>query len=110
KSILDQHYKKNLYEEEFAKLFKIHLDHGLQLWIERIDNNSLAQGGHIETLIQFIKKGLNLRANTTHISLNTKKTDVKEFANALSFEIGNAENGDPIIININDLREFDNRN
>ncbi|ROI09836.1 DUF1832 domain-containing protein [Chryseobacterium sp. H3056] len=110
KSILDQHYKRNLYEEEFAKLFKIHLNHGLQLWVESINNNSLSQGGHIETLIQFIKKGLNLRANTTHISLTTKKTDVKEFANALSFEIGNTENGDPIIININDLREFDNRN
>ena len=48
--------------------------------------------------------------STTYISTNIKKSEVKEFQELLSFEIGKSENDEPIVIKINDLREFDNRN
>ncbi|MCW0522949.1 DndE family protein [Riemerella anatipestifer] len=110
KSILDQHYNKNTFEDEFVKLFKLHLNHGLKIWNESIENGEITKGNHIDILLKPIKKGLTLRSNTTHISTNAKKSEVKEFQELLSFEIGKSENDEPMVININDLREFDNRN
>src|SRR5690606_7513484 len=110
KSIFDQHYQKGLSESEFIKLYKSHLKDGLDLWIRELENCDIAKGEHISILLKPIKKGLNLRSNTTHISTNVKKSDVKEFQELLSFEIGKSENDEPIVIKINDLREFDNRN
>ncbi|WP_312171832.1 DndE family protein [Chryseobacterium sp.] len=110
KSILDQHYNKTTFEDEFVKLFKLHLNHGLKIWNENVKNGDITKGNHIDVLLKQIKKGLTLRSNTTHISTNTKKSEVKEFQELLSFEIGKSENDEPIVIKINDLREFDNRN
>ncbi|WP_434979393.1 DndE family protein [Daejeonia sp. YH14] len=110
KSILDQHYNKTTFEDEFVKLFKLHLNHGLKIWNESVKNGDITKGNHIDVLLKPIKKGLTLRSNTTHISTNIKKSEVKEFQDLLSFEIGKSENNDPIVINVNDLREFDNRN
>jgi len=110
KSILDQHYNKITFEDEFIKLFKLHLNHGLKIWNEDVERGDIAKGSHIDVLLKSIKKGLTFKSNTTHVSTNTKKSEVKEFQDLLSFEIGKSENGEPIVININDLREFDNRN
>ncbi|MGA9211632.1 DndE family protein [Kaistella sp.] len=110
KSILDQHYNKNTFEDEFIKLFKCHLSQGFKIWNESVENGDIIKGDHINTLLKHIKKGLTLRSNTTHISTNIKKSEVKEFQELLSFEIGKSENDEPIVIKINDLREFDNRN
>src|SRR5690554_2874618 len=110
KSILDQHYNRNTFEDEFVKLFKLHLNHGLKIWNESIEIGEITKGNHIDILLKPIKKGLTLRSNTTHISTNAKKSEVKEFQELLSFEIGKSENDEPIVIKINDLREFDNRN
>lgn len=110
KSILDQHYNKNTFEDEFVKLFKLHLNHGLKVWYESVGNGDITKGNHIDILLKPIKKGLVLRSNITYISTSANKTKVKEFQELLSFEIGKSENDDPIVIKINDLREFDNRN
>lgn len=110
KTIFDQHYKKELTEESFIKLYKLHLKDGLDIWNRQLDSCDIAKGEHILLLLKPIKKGLTFRSNNIHISTNIKKSEVKEFQDLLSFEIGVSENDDPIIININDLREFDNRN
>lgn len=110
KSIIDQHYGKNIFEDDFVKLFKLHLNHGLTLWKESVGIEDITRGSHIDVLLKPIKKGLTLRSNTTHISSNMKKSEIKEFQDLLSFEIGKTENNEPIVIKINDLREFDNRN
>ena len=110
KAIFDQHYKKELSENEFIKLYKLHLKDGLELWNKQLDSCDITKGEHISVLLKSIKKGLTLRSNTTYISTNIKKSEVKEFQELLSFEIGKSENDEPIVIKINDLREFDNRN
>lgn len=110
KSILDQHYNKNTFEDEFVKLFKLHLNHGLKIWDENVENGDIIKGNHINFLLDAIKKGLILRTNTINISTSSKKLDVKEFQELLSFEIGQSDNNESIVIKLNDLREFDNRN
>lgn len=110
KSILDQHYERNTYEDEFIKLFKLHLNHGLNVWSENIIKGNISSGKHIDTLLKTIKSGLTLRKNITNTVLTHKKVVAREFQDLLSFEIGTSESNEPVIIKLNDLREFDNRN
>lgn len=110
KAIFDQHYNKELSENDFIKLYKLHLKDGLDLWSKQLDTCDIIKGEHISILLKQIKKGLTLRSNIANISTSSKKLEVKEFQEPLSFEIGKSENDEPIIIKINDLREFDNRN
>src|SRR5690606_24174780 len=111
KTVLDQHYNKTTYEDEFIKLFKQHLDHGLNLWSEKIEASNISKGEHIDFLLKSVKTGLSLRSNTVKIaSGNIQSNSLNEFNSLLTFEIGKTENGETIKIPINDLREFDNRN
>ena len=111
KTIVDQHYSKNTFEDEFAKLFKLHLIHGLNIWNEKIENSNISNGDHIDILLKSIKNGLTLRSNSVKInSGNVQINSMKEITSLLSFELGKTESGETIEIRINDLREFDNRN
>lgn len=111
KASLDQHYNKNTFDDEFSKLFKLHLNHGLNLMNDKISKCNISNGEHIDFILSLVKKGLSLRKNIVKISpTSTKKISVKEFSNPLSFSIGNYEDGTDVEIKINDLREFDNRN
>lgn len=110
KTIFDQHYRKELSEDEFIKLYKLHLKDGLEIWNNQLNSCDITKGEHISILLKPIKKGLTLRSNTTRISTNLKRTEVKEYRELLSFEIGKLENDESILIKINDLQEFDNRN
>ena len=111
KTIVDQHYNKNTFEDEFAKLFKLHLNHGLNIWNEKIESSNISNGDHIDILLKSIKNGLTLRSNTVKInSGNAQINSMKEITSLLSFELGKTECGETIEIRINDLREFDNRN
>lgn len=42
KTIVDQHYCKTTYEEEFINLFKQHLDHGLNFWNQKIETCNIS--------------------------------------------------------------------
>jgi DNA sulfur modification protein DndE len=110
KSILDQHYNKLTFEEEFIKLFKLHLSHGLNLLNTKIENGNISKGDHIEILMKAVKSGLALRNKNVKTHITQKKKKVKEYDGALSFDLGVDENGENVEIKINDLREFDNRN
>lgn len=110
KSILDQHYNKNTYEDEFIKLFKLHLNHGLDIWKSKLENANISKGDHIDILLNTVKNGLNLRKNITRTNISSKNTSVKEFEKLLTFELGKTKEGESVEIRINDLREFDNRN
>lgn len=109
KAILCQHYSKDLYDAEAIIAFKSHLYDGIGIWRKNIEICDIAKGEHISFILNFVKKGLNLRSDIPNISSKTITTS-KEYRSLLSFEIGTSENGEPIQININDLREFDNRN
>ncbi len=111
KTIFDQHYSKELSENEFIKLYKLHLKDGLDKWINEIEAGDITKGDHISFLMKPIKKGLSLRSNIVKIDTgNVKMNSHKEFTSLLSFELGKTESGETIEIKINDLREFDNRN
>ncbi|WP_299672958.1 DndE family protein [uncultured Polaribacter sp.] len=111
KASLDQLYNKNTFDDEFSKLFKLHLNHGLNLMNDKIDKCNISNGEHIDFILSLVKKGLALRKNIVKVGpTSTKTINVKEFSNPLSFSIGNYEDGSDVEIKINDLREFDNRN
>lgn len=110
KTIFDQHYKQDLTDSEFIHLYKHHLNDGLKTWDEELNKIDITKGEHISILLKQINSGLALRSNTTLVSTGTRRSDIKEFKELLSFELGLTENDETITININDLREFDNRN
>jgi len=111
KAILEQHYQKSLFEEDFSKLFKLHLDHGLNKIDKELSKYDFTSGSHITYLMKLIKNGLNLQSSTISIStLNQHKFQVTEYSEPLSFIIGKSQDGEDVEIKINDLREFDNRN
>ncbi len=110
KAVLDQHYNKSTFEDDFAKLFKLHLNHGLNLLDSKIDKVNVSKGDHIEILMKAVKSGLALRKNNVKVYSNLKKILVKEYDEALSFNLGKTKDGENVEIRINDLREFDNRN
>lgn len=110
KAVLDQHYNTNTFEDDFSKLFKLHLNHGLNLLNSKIEKGNISKGDHIEILMRAVKSGLALRKKNVKTHTNLQKKKVKEFDEALSFDLGLNENGETVEIRINDLREFDNRN
>jgi len=111
KAVLDKHYNVNLFEDDFVKLFKLHLDNGLSLLEKELINTDITSGGHISLLMKLVKNGLDLQSDSISIAnIFQTKTQVKEFKEPLSFVIGSTENNENINIKINDLREFDNRN
>ena len=110
KSILDQHYNKNTFEEEFSKLFKLHLNHGLNIWNDKIEKGNISKGDHIDILLKVVKNGLSLRKNIIKTNISSSKINAKQFVEPLTFELGKTEDGANVEIRINDLREFDNRN
>ncbi len=111
KTMFDQHYAKELSENDFIKLYKLHLRDGLDLWFNELEKGDITKGDHISFLLKPIKNGLILRSNYVKInSGNVHVNSMKEIASLLSFELGKTESGEKIEIRINDLREFDNRN
>lgn len=111
KTIFDQHYSKELSENEFIKLYKLHLRDGLDQWINELEKGEITKGDHISFLMKLIKKGLTLRSNSVKINSGTVQVNsMKEITSLVSFELGKDENGDVIEIRINDTNKFDNRN
>jgi DNA sulfur modification protein DndE len=110
KSILDQHYGRNTFEDEFIKLFKLHLNHGLDNWNTKIEKANISKGDHIDILLKVVKNGLDLRKRIVKTNGSSSNKNIKEFESLLTFDLGKTEEGENIKIRINDLREFDNRN
>jgi DNA sulfur modification protein DndE len=111
KTMFDQHYTKELSENDFIKLYKLHLKDGLDIWINELEKGDITKGDHISFLLKPIKKGLMLRSNSVKInSGNVQINSMKEITSLLSFKLGETESGETIEIRINDLNEFDNRN
>lgn len=111
KAILDKHYNLSLYEDDFSKLFKLHLDHGLSEIDKKLSNTDFTSGGHISLLMKLVKNGLDLQSNNVSIASSVQQQiAVKEYSEPLSFILGSTEENEEIEIKINDLTEFDNRN
>jgi len=112
KSILDQHYKKENTESDFIYLYKFHVKKGLVKWQNQIDQIDITAGEHINFLVKAVNKGMQLKSKNVYTSSESinEITQHKTFDELLSFVIGKGEEGNEIIVKLNDLNEFDNRN
>lgn len=112
KALFDQHYNKELSENEFIKLYKLHLKDGLEIWTNELNNNDITKGEHISFILNPIKKGLNKRKSNVFIS-NSNKTLSTQLINIsnkpIELELGVDLSGNPIKIKINDETEYTSR-
>lgn len=108
KAMLDQHYDRILYENEFVKFFKLHSKHGVEVLSKGLNSQSITTGMHYQTLLTFVKKGLGIISNRVKTTIqNSDNINLKESKGLIEFELGTDENGEPVKIRLNDLNEFD---
>lgn len=111
KGLLDQHYNKNLTEDDFVKLFKRHLDFGLERINQDLDGKSIASGFHISYLMKLVKNGLELISeNNPFISIDENRKEIRAYDKLVSLTIGKDEAQNEVTLRINDLTEFDSCN
>lgn len=109
KSLLDQHYRKETSEEEFATLFKLHFDHGLKKIENEIAGMEITSGEHVSYLADNIKESLKVikRSDAPSTSFVEEKIEYPEYKGLVEFNLGETESGEKINIKLNDLNEFD---
>lgn len=111
KALLDQHYSKNLTENDFVKLFKRHLDFGLERINQDLEGKSIASGFHISYLMKLVKNGLELISeNNPFISIDENRKEIRAYDKLVSLTIGKDESQNEVTLRINDLTEFDSCN
>ena len=110
-AILNQLYERKISDEEFQKLMKLHLDHGLDELNRKLLQNNKGKNAHIDFLLSIMNHGLSLLNNTStsfRPSINLK--DVDAFTGELKIEIGrDSKTKEPIILAINNENEFDSQ-
>src|SRR3989304_8732849 len=111
KAMLDQHYSKNLTEDDFAKLFKQHLDFGLEKIQSDLADKNITGGFHIAYLMKLVKNGLELITEGNPFIPQTEEIkELPSYENLISICIGKDEKEKDVILRINDLNEFDSCN
>lgn len=111
KALLEQHYTRNLTDDEFVRLFKRHLDFGLEKINQELQGKSIASGFHISYLMKLVKNGLELISeNNPFISVDENKKEIKSYDKLVSLTLGKNENQKEVTLRINDLTEFDSCN
>jgi DNA sulfur modification protein DndE len=111
KVLLDQHYNKNLTEDEFIKLFKRHLDFGLEKLYYDTENKSIATGSHISHLMKLVKSGLELISESNpFLPTTTNHKEIHSFKELVTIVLGKDDLQNEIKLRINDLNEFDSCN
>ncbi len=113
KTIFDQHYNKELTENEFIKLYKLHLKNGLDYWINELEKGDLTKGDHITFLLKPIKKGLLMRSSNVHITnQNESQNNILKINSSnkpIELCLGTDLDGNSIKIKINDETEYTSR-
>ncbi len=111
RALLDQHYLKNTTDDEFSKLYRLHLDHGLQKWHSDLEEKSIISGSHILYLMNIVKNGIDLISdNNPFYSNNSELKNIKCYENIITLCLGKDEKNQEVKLNINDLNEFDSCN
>ncbi len=111
KAIFDQYYKKELLENEFIKLYKLHLKDGLDIWINELDKCDITKGEHISILLKPIKKGLNQRSANVFTANSETKIDhnIKVSNKPIELFLGVDSDENIIKVKINDETEYSSR-
>ena len=111
KVLLDQHYGKNLSEDEFIRLFKRHLDFSLEKIDSDIKGKDIADGSHISYLMKIVKAGLDLVTEPNPFSKETPEMlDIAAYDGPITLTLGQDEEDNDVTYKINDLNEFDSCN
>ena len=107
KAILDNHYNKNLEDEDFYKLVKLHLDHGIETLTKEVLNVDRGKNAHVDYLMSVVKNGLG-NVSDTYINSNTVKKDHKAFDGLIEIELGIlSADGSPVNVRFNDRNALD---
>lgn len=111
RALFDQHYRKNLTEEQFKNLFNHHLQLGLEIIHQNVVDSNLTSGNHLFYLMNLVKKGLELINETNpFIPLQHDLKELKYYENPVEIFLGQDEKGENLKIRLNDLKEFDSCN
>lgn len=111
KAMLDQHYNTILSEDNFVKLFKRHLDFGLEKIYGDLDDKNITSGYHISYLMKIVKNGLELISESNPFIPQTAETkEIDSYDQVITIKLGQDESGNDIRLPINDLSEFDSCN
>lgn len=111
KALLNQHYGNNFTEDEFVKLFKRHLDFGLEKIYQDIEDKNITSGYHVSYLMKLVKNGLSLISeNNPFVSAAENANDIHSYEGLVSIILGQDELNKEIVLRINDLNEFDSCN
>jgi DNA sulfur modification protein DndE len=113
KTIFDQHYNKELTENEFIKLYKLHLKNGLNYWINELEKCDLTKGDHITFLLKPIKKGLSMRSSNVYINNQNESQNnilkINSSKKPIELCFGTDSEGNSIKVKINDETEYTSR-
>lgn len=113
KSILNQIYEEDLNENEFLKLFRIHVKEGINTWDEKLNECDITKGEHISYLLNLINKGLVKRSSNVYIdknqTSNSSDFNLQGTLNELNLCIGKDSEGNEINLKINNETEYTSR-
>lgn len=111
KAMLDQHYDQIHTEEEFVKLFKRHLDFGLEKINSDLNEKNIAGGFHISYLMKIVKNGIELLNESNPFrQLTSNINEIKYYQELVTICLGIDDKGNEVNFRINDLNEFDSCN
>lgn len=111
KAMLDEHYNQTLSEDDFIKIFKRHLDFGLEKINSEVSGKSITSGFHISYLMKIVKNGLELISeNNPFIPQFEAVKAIESYSNIITLCLGTDEKGLDVKLRINDLNEFDSCN
>lgn len=111
KALLNQHYGKSFTEDEFVKLFKRHLDFGLEKIYKDIEDKNITSGYHVSYLMKLVKNGLSLISeNNPFVATAEDIKEIDSYEGPVSITLGRDEFKKEITLRINDLNEFDSCN
>lgn len=107
-ALFNQHYGKVLDHGEFMKLVKIHMDFGLERLGKEILDTDRGKFAHVDYLIGIIKKGMNLLTDDklTPQVTPSQVQNTPSLHGLIDFELGETDDGEKIVIRLNDLNEF----
>ncbi|MDR6340433.1 DNA sulfur modification protein DndE [Filimonas zeae] len=111
KALLDQHYNMNLSEDEFVKMFKKHLDFGLEKINQDLERKNMASGFHVIYLMLMVKNGLELVSENSPFVMSSKnKREIPSYNSVIELTLGQSDDNTDVKVRINDLKEFDSCN
>ncbi len=104
KSVINQHYERNVLDEEFVNLFKKHVLSGLEKIYNDLEGKNIVAGYHIKYLMTIVNNGLLMSGNNyfiNHNNENEERINISATSRLISFDLGHSDNSELVKINLN---------